>query len=776
MTDAGPTVTLRRDWDYRPRLGDPRGHHAIRREEQAAVADFVERRDEGSLLVVGRRGSGKTSMVIAAVNEAARRRPQGKTILPILVRATSIEPDGAIGKKQLLVSLVRSLQRAVSGNRGARRMRKQVRDLHDNATATAKSRVRTTSATLTWSAGYGMLPPYVMAALLLLLPDVQWVAEHGWAAIVMMLAPLLALAGRWAVRDRVAASSRHDYGFDDIQCEFELVLHKHAATHKVVFILDEFDKVGGGQTASAVMAPLKMLINQGGALYVFITSPDRIGNIEYRQGVDYTVFSDILYVKRSLFGEMEGFIDNIVEEKSADLADDQYADLRCHLCYKAKADFFDLHRAIRDRRSGTDEHGRPVLNAALDGREKTAANLQRAIKYVYDRKAYGSLSKQRDNEEMLEIMYDLSAKSESMLNETITISGRKIGVGGTTEEYSQHESSAARDLFMLLSDEGYASNNGDDFTIKGTLSAFRGVTHVEEERAFADAYDLLLDDMAGIANCKSFMDGHGERFGEGAAEEQWDDLVSVVAAATSVFIPDELRRCRLRIGEPGTPSAPPDELRRHTDQARHALAEIRTRSVDLVARAFELYLGISTAPDVTPPFGLAFAANLVDQVYNAVADHPAADNEIRLAIFDAQKASTTESLRSFMVGIDGVVNEAVVLLVGDNAPASLEQSFFVIDSIESIDRLTIDAMVRARDCGAYGFILKPPLTMRKFGLVLYVIDSVKAHRRSGTTLNFELEWDSLKSLASGQANVTARWFAGKRARMAKSGTQGGELP
>ena len=776
MTGAGPTVTLRRDWDYQPRLGDPRGYHAIRREEQAAVADFVERRDEGSLLVVGRRGSGKTSMVIAAVNEAARRRPQGKTILPVLVRATSIEPDGAIGKRQLLVSLVRSLRRAVSGNRLARRMRKQVNELHENATATAKSRVRTTTATLTRSAGFGMLPPYIVAALLLLLPDAQWVAEHGWAAIVMMLAPLLALAGRWAVHDRVAASSRHDYGFDDIQCDFERVLHKHAATHKVVFILDEFDKVGGGQTAPAVMAPLKMLINQGGALYVFITSPDRIGDVESRPGVDYTVFSEILYVKRSLFGEIEGFIDNIVEEKSADLADDQYADLRCHLCYKAKADFFDLHRAIRDRRSGTDGRGRPVVNAALDGREKTAANLQRAIKYVYDRKAYGSPSRQRYNEEMLEIMYDLSAKSESMLNETITISGGKIGVRGTTEEHSQHESSAARDLFVLLSDEGYASNNGDDFTIKGALSAFKGGTHVEEERAFADAYDQLLADMAGIANCKSFMDGHGERFGEGAAEEQWDDLGSVVAAATSVSIPDELRRCRLRIGEPGTPSVPPDDLRRYTDQARHALSEIRTRSVDLAARAFKLRLGINTAPDVTPPFSLASAVNLDDPVYSAVADDPAADNEIRLAIFDAQKASTCESLRSTMAGIDGVVNEAVVLLVGDNTPASLEQSFFVIDSAELINQLTIDAMVRARDYGAYGFVLKPPLTARKLELVLRAIKKAKAHRLSGLTLNFELEWDSLKSLASGQANVATEWFAGKRAGSAKFRSQSGELP
>ena len=770
MTDAGPTVTLRRDWDYRPRLGDPRGHHAIRREEQAAVADFVERRDEGSLLVVGRRGSGKTSMVIAAVNEAARRRPQGKTILPILVRATSIELDGAIGKRQLLVSLVRSLQRAVSGNGGARRMRKQVRELHDSATATAKSRVRTTSATLTWSAGYGMLPPYIVAALLLLLPDAQWVAEHGWAAIVMMLAPLLALAGRWAVRDRVAASSRHDYGFDDIQCEFERVLHKHAATHKVVFILDEFDKVGGGQTAPAVMAPLKMLINQGGALYVFITSPDRIGDVESRPSVDYTVFSDILYVKRSLFGEMECFIDNIVEEKSADLADDQYADLRCHLCYKAKADFFDLHRAMRDRRSGTDGRGRPVLNAALDGREKTAANLQRAIKYVYDRKAYGSPSKQRYNEEMLEIMYDLSAKSESMLNETITISGRKIGVRGTTEEYSQHESSAARDLFMLLSDEGYASNNGDEFTIKGGLFAFKGGTHVEEERAFADAYSMLLDAMVNTANCKSHMDGHGEPFDKSAAEVRWDDLRGITAAL-AVSVSDDLRRSNQELGAPEKPSIPPDTLRQNTDQALQAVSALRTASVDLAAQAFESYLGIVTAADSEVPLDLASAAGLSDRtVYSSVADASSASNDMRLAIVDAQKAATSESFRSSMALIENAVNEIVVLLVGDNITESIKQGFFVIGSADSADQVTNDARVRAETYGSYGLAVRSPPTVRDLALAMNVVEKIKARPISRDMLDLEASWQELKSMASGQVRVTDQWFA-NRLNRAKSGAQ-----
>ena len=119
MTGAAPTVTLRQDWDYQPRLGRTKGHHASRRREQDAVVDFVARRDEGSLLVVGRRGSSKTSLVIAAVNRAARNMPPGKTLVPVPVKATSMEPNGPADKKQLLVSLIRSLRREAPAGRCA---------------------------------------------------------------------------------------------------------------------------------------------------------------------------------------------------------------------------------------------------------------------------------------------------------------------------------------------------------------------------------------------------------------------------------------------------------------------------------------------------------------------------------------------------------------------------------------------------------------------------------------------------------------------------------
>lgn len=769
-----PTVTLKQDWDYQPRLGDPRGHHASRHEELAAVADFVERRDEGSLLVVGRRGSGKTSLVFTAVNRAAGLRPQGKTILPVLVRATSIESGGQIDKKELLVSLIRSLRREVSGNRRARPLRKQVDKLHESATATEKSRTSHTSRTATWSLRYGIMPPSALALATLLFGN-QWLGEHWLAAAIAILAPAPVLAAGLGARSRLAVSSRHDYSLADMQREFEEALQDHAATHKVVFILDEFDKVDG-QSAPAIMAPLKMLINQGGALYIFITSPDKIGDIESRSSSGYTVFSDLLYVKRSLFEEMERFIDGIVETGSGDLTSEQYADLQHYLCYRAKADFFDLHRAIRDQRVGADDFGRPAIRAELTGKEKTAANLQRAIKYVYSRKAYASLSRQQDNDDMLEIMYDLAEKSETMLGQTITISGRKIRVGDTTVEHSPHEASAARDLFMLLSDEGYLVNSGDEFTVGGTLSRFNGGMHVEEERAFAVAYDRMLGVMVDIANCKSHMDGHGERFNRGAAEDQWKDLNGVVADTAPVLIPDEMRQCHLQIDSPASPSASPDMLRQYTDQARHAVAKMRTGSVELVANAFQLYLGLSPAADPARPSRSDALANLDDQDgHSRLVDMLCGGRKIRIHIIDAQKTETSEKIRADMDNIKGAANAIFILLVGDNIPPGLEKSFFVISTADLPDHPASDAMARARDHAAYGFVIPSPPTVRRMELVMAAIIKIKNDLLSGPIADFEEEWNDLKSVANGAAGAHDEWLDNWRGGHKTAAARGADL-
>ena len=87
MTDK---ISLKKDWDYHPKLECQNGHHVTRNDEHSILVDFMSRRDEGSLLVAGHRGVGKTSSVITAINDVVRTT---KLLLPVFIKATSINLD-----------------------------------------------------------------------------------------------------------------------------------------------------------------------------------------------------------------------------------------------------------------------------------------------------------------------------------------------------------------------------------------------------------------------------------------------------------------------------------------------------------------------------------------------------------------------------------------------------------------------------------------------------------------------------------------------------------
>ena len=776
-----PTLAVSSDWDYQPRLGQSRGHHVSRGGELGAVADFVERRDEGSLLVVGRRGSGKTSLVIAAVNDAVRRSPGGRTIVPVLVRATSIYPGGSVGARQLLEALIRSLRRAAARggpegrvrgrtgrfllrllrrSPGRRRpavdggMRKDLDRIYENATAAKKTSVRSSSTSWTRSLAAGAYLSYAVVPVLLLL-GYAWLDEHAWEPAAFGLAAAAALSAmavvnyRGARRSAVTDMLRHEYGFADMQCDFEEMLQRHAGRHKIVFVLDEFDKAEHDGGIAAVMAPLKMLINQGGALYIFITSPDREGDLGSRQGPNYTVFSERLYVRRSLFEEMDAFIDEIAEERGGGLTDGMYDDLRSYLCYRSRADFFDLYRVIRDRRTETDARGRPVLDAGLDNAETTLANLQRAIRYVYDRKAFGPHSMQEKNDGMLEAMYVVSGALESGHGIQVEASESHVSIGGGKMAFKPHEESAARDLLEALRAEGYLEKSGDAYVVQGTLSSFKGGTHVEEERAFKGAYDALLAAMADLADCDSILNGHGGGFGRDAAENRLDRLLSAVGDLAPVSLPDGMAQCREDLGRPGRPSASPDTLRDNTDAARRNLGLVRTASVGLLARALEKRKGIKADVGDMDRLEDPFDADLGDRdVRVAAADVESHNDSIRLVVVDAQDPAVATSLMADVSAAEAGFNGIAMLLVGDDVPPGLDRACLVVGSPNPAGTASPDAVHRAQNCGAFALALRSPPSPEQLDSCIAAIVKIVEYSLGGGRPSFKKFWNDLSAAAS----------------------------
>ena len=77
---------LKPDWDYQPRINSPKGHHVTRTQESTKLIDFIQRSNEGALLLCGERGAGKTSLLYSCINHI--NKPQ--EIIPVLLNAASI--------------------------------------------------------------------------------------------------------------------------------------------------------------------------------------------------------------------------------------------------------------------------------------------------------------------------------------------------------------------------------------------------------------------------------------------------------------------------------------------------------------------------------------------------------------------------------------------------------------------------------------------------------------------------------------------------------------
>lgn len=67
-------VFLKKNWDYGPHIDEIMNNHIKRTRELEVFLDFLYRKNEGALLVSGKRGVGKTSTVFHALNEALRNR------------------------------------------------------------------------------------------------------------------------------------------------------------------------------------------------------------------------------------------------------------------------------------------------------------------------------------------------------------------------------------------------------------------------------------------------------------------------------------------------------------------------------------------------------------------------------------------------------------------------------------------------------------------------------------------------------------------------------
>src|SRR4051812_40302113 len=88
-------IFIKKEWDSSPHIYEDKKiehHHVIREEELNLLQDFLYRRNEGVLLLSGKRGVGKSSIVFTTIHKTRQKcKKEGINLLPILINAPSFE-------------------------------------------------------------------------------------------------------------------------------------------------------------------------------------------------------------------------------------------------------------------------------------------------------------------------------------------------------------------------------------------------------------------------------------------------------------------------------------------------------------------------------------------------------------------------------------------------------------------------------------------------------------------------------------------------------------
>jgi hypothetical protein len=442
-------LTLKSDWDYPPHFTKEQGHFVGRRRELGKLLDSLLRKDSGSILVSGNRGVGKTAVVFKAVQQLRKLKPE---TIAVVLNISQLDVDtgqpeskspSMESRKSVITNLIRRLYATVASDQkltGAM-TRSGLDVLYKKAVAkdAVKQEVMDTEAFQQESVSRQVVReiqvPAKAVALTLsafislflalnpILPSVGAMQALNQALPVaiallgafVMLHSWKRVEERQAVKKRVLKASEY-YAFDanlgNLEADLERTLDELATLgHKVVFCIDELDKMESSRLAVEIIKSFKSLFTLSSAMFILITGKEIFDEIEKtrpERTTDYTLFTQRVFVPRPTFEDLETFIDEIVEEPDKHIfeKDERYHDFRNHVCFLAKSDFFDLYDVIRDHIHDFDSIHRPrVLVPTPSVTDVVSCRLQKAMGQIYGLHEQAMVSQWSHNESRLADLY-----------------------------------------------------------------------------------------------------------------------------------------------------------------------------------------------------------------------------------------------------------------------------------------------------------------------------------------------------------------------------------
>ena len=574
-------VYLKSTWDAPMKIGVNSNFHTTRKHEHDKLIDFISAHYEGSLLVCGNRGVGKSSVVFRAINEI---QDQNKNLLVPKIDATSDAFSFDQNNSDSLIrQLVRSLYKEIKIAKDIpKKTQNKTAELYIRSKASSISEDQSTTHKIVFEKIFTIkgniissLPVFVLSILHLTIPS---------SLYPLWLLPILALASSsifflsfvyMKKTKHIQNIASYHYRSEDnhirLQQDLGDLLFQIKKHYKILFVIDELDKI---KDAHSLIKQSKTLINQGNALFIFISDPSILESLKEKNAKEYTLFSQKLFIKRPLFQEMDQFLDGIIDWDKSQDAKSRYKNFKNYIEYISHTDFFELYHAIRDHTTYENiqminmsldamqrkksilqnalrwvyekRHSKKqlqwqnneniqMINISLDAMQRKKSILQNAVRWVYEKRYSKKESQWQNNDKMLDALYQMTELLEKTpINSMVVINGDDFTIGGNKPLHMDwSDKLAINDLFYYFKKCGYLKQqNENNFIFTGELNKIDPDTqgiYVAEQRLFIEEFKKFMELSIKYGNIHNkWINDKGFIFDLDTFNTKWNELVNAI--------------------------------------------------------------------------------------------------------------------------------------------------------------------------------------------------------------------------------------------------------
>lgn len=356
-------VFLKRNWAKRINLNDNEGFFCGRTDDLTNLESFLLNNDNGSVLLSGLRGVGKTSFIYKVLNNLKANLKQ-KILVPVFIDANRINISD---DSDIIKLIIRRLYSAIEKNKNysIEKLYKKTQGVYSFTEESSGTHSSEQTSEFTCTFDFKIFSTMVTFVIGITTSVVNNAIISLCGKILLgistciSLTPIITKKAFKKNKDQATKEIyQTDNSKDNLECELFDCLFQISKKDKIVFIIDELDKLEL-DNQKKIIKKLKNLFTLSCANYIFITDQNfyqSIINLKREKNVEATLFSHFVFLADPSYTDIKGYIEEItdyieinntkIKLKESIVEESEYKLFVDYLLFVSRFDFYELKKNI----------------------------------------------------------------------------------------------------------------------------------------------------------------------------------------------------------------------------------------------------------------------------------------------------------------------------------------------------------------------------------------------------------------------------------------------